>query len=224
MYGTNIDWVGKLIEKISGMNLEQYFRKNITGPLKMNSTWFNVPIELNEKCVTQYKRLNKRGKLFPEDFKKREMVKEFNAGGGLSSSPEDYGKFLLCMLNKGSVNGIRIIKEETFELLNSPQLLEFSQIHRFFPNRTNNEPRGDKDSFYDNYDNWTLAWGYDENSIIRPLGTGYWAGIRNTFFTIDFENDFALVYMTQVSPFNDMNAYNLFTSFERLVYEENEGL
>jgi len=37
-------------------------------------------------------------------------------------------------------------------------------------------------------------------------------------FTIDFENEFALVYMTQILPFNDMNAYNLFTSFERIIY------
>ena len=124
------------------------------------------------------------------------------------------------MINKGALNGIRILKEETFDLLNSPQLTEFKQIHRSFPNRTNNEPRGDKDTFYDNHDNWTLAWGYDENSIVRPAGTAYWAGIRNTFFTIDFKNDFALVYMTQVNPFNDMNAYNLFTSFERLIYED----
>ena len=220
LYGTNIDWVGVLIEKISGINLEDYLRKNITGPLQMNSTWFNVPDELFEKKVTYYKRDKDKGELIPQETYVRKKITKFNAGGGLSSSPEDYGKFLLCMINKGAINGIRILKEETFDLLNSPQLTEFKQIHRSFPNRTNNEPRGDKDTFYDNYDNWTLAWGYDENSIVRPVGTAYWAGIRNTFFTIDFKNDFALVYMTQVNPFNDMNAFNLFTSFERLIYED----
>jgi CubicO group peptidase (beta-lactamase class C family) len=220
LYGTNIDWVGVLIEKISGINLEDYLRKNITGPLQMNSTWFNVPDELSKKTVTYYKRDRDNGKLIPQETYVRKKATKFNAGGGLSSSPEDYGKFLLCMINKGALYGIRILKEETFDLLNSPQLTEFKQIHRSFPNRTNNEPRGDKDTFYDNYDNWTLAWGYDENSIVRPVGTAYWAGIRNTFFTIDFKNDFALVYMTQLNPFNDMNAFNLFTSFERLIYED----
>ena len=48
MYGTNIDWVGRLVEKISGENLEDYFRNYITGPLDMNSTWFNVPEELED--------------------------------------------------------------------------------------------------------------------------------------------------------------------------------
>ena len=53
MYGTNIDWVGRLVEKISGMNLEDYFRDYITGPLEMNSTWFNVPDDL-EKLVVSF--------------------------------------------------------------------------------------------------------------------------------------------------------------------------
>ena len=57
-------------------------------------------------------------------------------------------------------------------------------------------------------------------SKIRPEGTAYWAGFFNTYFTIDFENEFAQVYMTQILPFNDMQAYNLFTSFENEVYKQ----
>ena len=51
MYGTNIDWVGRLVEKISGIDLEQYFRRNISGPLGMDSTWYNVPDELEHLVV-----------------------------------------------------------------------------------------------------------------------------------------------------------------------------
>ena len=40
-----------------------------------------------------------------------------------------------------------------------------------------------KDYFFDSYDNWTLAWAYEENSINRPTGTAYWAGFFNTYFT-----------------------------------------
>ena len=50
---------------------------------------------------------------------------------------------------------------------------------------------------------------------VQPIGQG----IFNTYFTIDFENEFALVYMTQILPFNDMNSYHLFTSFERIIYD-----
>src|SRR5258708_7605070 len=51
-YGTSTDWVGRVIEKISGKDLETYIRENVTGPLKMNSTWFNVPASLSDKIVS----------------------------------------------------------------------------------------------------------------------------------------------------------------------------
>ena len=220
MYGTNIDWVGRLVEKISGMNLEDYLRKYVTGPLEMNSTWFNVPENLEDLIVTSSYRDKNTGKLVKNKYQKRNKRTSFNAGGGILSSPEDYGKFLVCMLNKGKYKGVRILKEETFELMNSPQLDEFKTTHRHVPvSNVDTKARGDKDNFFDSHDNWTLAWAYEENSISRPYGTAYWAGFFNTYFTIDFINDFALVYMTQILPFNDIESYNLFTSFERLVYE-----
>lgn len=220
MYGTNIDWVGKLVEILSEKNLEDYFRDHITGPLEMNSTWFNVPDQLEGFVVSSSTRDKNTGKLIKNSFSKPKTVTSYNAGGGLSSSPEDYGKFLACMLNKGTLNGVEILKEETFDLMNSPQLNDFKQIHRYVPvDNVDTKPRGDKDIFFDNYDNWTLAWAYEENSLNRPQGTGYWAGFFNTYFTLDFKNDFALVYMTQILPFNDMESYNLFTTFERLTYK-----
>ncbi len=220
MYGTNIDWVGRLVENISAMNLEDYLRAHITGPLQMNSTWFNVPDELEDLVVTSSYRDRNTGKLVNNDYTKLKPTTLYNAGGGLKSSPEDYGKFLACMLNKGEINGVKILEEVTFELMNTPQLNDFGTTHRYVPvGNVDTKPRGDKDNFFDSYDNWTLAWAYEENSITRPIGTAYWAGFFNTYFTIDFQNDFALVYMTQILPFNDMESYNLFTSFERAVYE-----
>ena len=219
MYGTNIDWVGRLIEKVSGKSLENYLRENVTGPLGMDSTWFNVPENLHHLIVGSLNRDRNTNQLIKKEFKTPNKVEKFNAGGGLFSSAEDYGKFLLCMLNKGKYQNGQLIKEETFDLMNTPQLSDFKQIWRNVdtPDMDLN-PRGDKDSFMDSYDNWTLAWGYDENSEVRPEGTAYWAGYRNTYFTIDFKNEFALVYMSQLLPFNDYNSYNLFTSFEEEIY------
>ena len=65
------------------------------------------------------------------------------------------------MLNKGTLNGVKIMEESTFDLLNTPQLNEFKQIHRHAPvDNVDIKPRGDKDVFFDKYDNWTLAWAY----------------------------------------------------------------
>ena len=74
--------------------------------------------------------------------------------------------------------------------MNSPQLKDFKIIARHSPvENVDSKPRGDKDHFWDNNDNWTLAWAYEESSSIRPKGTAYWAGFFNTYFTIDFKND-----------------------------------
>ena len=219
MYGSSTDWVGKLVEKISGMNLEEYFRQNICGPLGMNSTWFNIPTELQPLYVSSSHRNSINGNIVLDKYEKRSRINNYKGGAGLSSSPEDYGKFLACMLNKGNFNGTEILTEKTFDILNSCQLSTFKQIHRYVPaNNVETKPRGGKDYFFNSYDNWTLAWAYTENSILRPRGTAYWGGFRNTYFTIDFVNEFGLIYMTQIKPFNDLGSYNLFKSFERIVY------
>ena len=80
MYGTNIDWVGRLVEKISGMNLEDYFRKYITGPLEMNSTWFNVPDELESLVVPFSHRDSNSGKLVKEEYQKGDKTSDYNVG------------------------------------------------------------------------------------------------------------------------------------------------
>ena len=220
MYGTNIDWVGRLVEKISGIDLEQYFRQYISGPLGMDSTWYNVPDELEHLVVATSYRNADTSTVIKNEYQKMNPIRDFNGGGGLSSSPEDYGRFLACMLNKGTFNNVKLLEESTFDLLNSPQLNNFKTTHRYVDvTDVNTKSRGDKDYFFDSHDNWTLAWAYEENSVTRPMGTAYWSGFFNTYFTIDFENEFALVYMTQILPFNDMNSYHLFTSFERIIYD-----
>ena len=70
MYGTNIDWVGRLVEKISGIDLEQYFRRNISGPLGMDSTWYNVPDELEHLVVGSSYRNSDNGTVIKKNIKK----------------------------------------------------------------------------------------------------------------------------------------------------------
>lgn len=220
MYGTNTDWVGKVVEKISGLTLEQYFRKNISGPLEMNSTWYNLPKELQNRVVALKRRDFKTQKLIEEENVKVIKKKTFSGGGGLYSSPEDYAKLIQCMLNEGSLNDIKILEPQTFRIMNTKQLVDFKIIHRLVENEsTDITPRGTTDNFFDNYDNWTLAWAYEESSNIRPIGTSYWAGLFNTYYTIDYENEFGLVYFTQILPFNDFQSYDLFSKFEKSVYQ-----
>ena len=57
-YGYSADWTGKLVEAVSGLNLEQYFQRNILQPLGMNDTTFVFPKDKFDRLVSQSRRQN----------------------------------------------------------------------------------------------------------------------------------------------------------------------
>ena len=99
LYGTSTDWAGKLVEKLSGMDLEAYFRKNITGPLKMDRTFFNVPDSLHTLIVSHGRRGDQGENELEELPNRVPTIKatELSGGGGLFSTPSDYTKLLQCL-------------------------------------------------------------------------------------------------------------------------------
>lgn len=217
-YGTNTDWVGKLIEKISGQDLETYFRKNITGPLEMDNTWFNVPEELKYKIVSWGKR-DSTGVIENKRIPKQ-PVTSYNAGGGLFSSPSDYIRFLKCLLNEGKFEGGRILKSQSVASLFQNQLSENVTLNYDIPE---GHPlislEGD---FADYKDTYSFAWAIENNDSenVRPKNVGYWAGLANSYFTIDKSNGIAIVYFTQLLPFNDKESYDFYKLYEKEVYEK----
>jgi len=219
-YGSGLDWAGKVVEKLSGKDLETYFRENITGPLKMNNTWFNVPKDLSEKIVT----LGGRDSLgiinaWVRIPQKPETI--YHGAYGLFGSPSDYLKFLKCMLNYGKYEGGQLLKKETVQLMykdNLPKEIKIPSIEQFdnggFISYTGGQLEGLTN------DRWGLAWAIekDENEP-RPVNSVYWAGAANSFFTLDVENNVALIYFSNYFPFNDKEAYDFYKLYEKEVYK-----
>lgn len=214
-YGTNTDWVGKIIEKISGQDLETYFRENITGPLEMNSTWFNVPDDLTAKIVSW----GARDSTGFQEYQRipQEPVTIFSAGGGLFGSAKDYLTFLECIINDGKYEGGQILKPETVEMMLENQLpdgltLDFGIPEEGLPTTVARFP--------DESDTYGLAWAIEdsEDEMVRPKGSVYWAGYANSYFTLDKKNGVAIVYFTQFLPFNDKESFDFYKLFEKKVY------
>jgi methyl acetate hydrolase len=220
-YGTGLDWAGKVIEKLSGQDLEIYFRENITGPLKMNSTWFNVPDDLTENIVTLGGRdslgiINAWARI-PE---KPETV--YKGASGLFGSPSDYLKFLTCILNYGKYEGGQLLKKETILLMlkdNLPNEITIPPIEQF----DNGGIIGYSGEVFDQMknDRWGFGWYIerDENDI-RPVNSVYWAGAANSYYTLDVKNKIAIVYFSNYFPFNDKEAYDFYKLYEKEVYKE----
>jgi methyl acetate hydrolase len=213
-YGTNTDWVGKIVEKISGEDLESYLRNHITGPLQMNSTWFNVPDNLKEKIVSIGVRDSTGFKEYPRI--PANSVSEYSGGGGLFGSPKDYLIFLHCIMNDGKYDGGQILKPETVGMMFENQLEGFS-LNWGIPEGGLPETMG---RFPDESDTHGLVWAIEnsENEMVRNKGAVYWAGIANSYYTLDKEKGVAVVYFTQFLPFNDKISYDFYRLFEKEVY------
>lgn len=215
-YGTSTDWVGKVIEKVSGKDLETYLREYVTGPLKMNSTWFNVPAELQSKIVSWGMRDSTGGfREYPRVPDK--PATEFSAGGGLFGSPNDYLRFLRCLLNGGELDGVRIIKPETLAMMLQDHLPPSVHLH-FEGSQRRDSLRG---SFSDTLDRYGLAWAIEANPAekIRPMSAVYWAGAANSYYTLDVNNNIAIVYFTNFFPFNDKQSFDFYKLFEKQTYD-----
>lgn len=216
-YGTGLDWVGKVIEKVSGKDLETYLRENVTGPLKMNSTWFNVPAGLSDRIVSWGQR-DSTGHFTEYPRVPQKPVTEYSAGGGLFGSPNDYLRFLRCLLNKGELDGVRILRKETVELMVQDHLPK--EVHLEFE-KSDALPDSVLGGFADPADRFGLAGAIEANpdEKVRPAGAVYWAGAANSYFTLDVNHGVAVVYFTNFFPFNDKQSFDFYKVYEGEVYK-----
>ena len=227
LYGTNTDWAGKLVEKVSGMTLDRYFKKKIFKSLGIKSTYFNVPKKEQKRIVSMGNRgVDGKGDLKEIDGDEvspsrypKEKVKNFSGGGGLFSTPSDFTKILQCMLDHGACKGGRILKKETVELMMQNHIGDIS----LNPKGWHYDPATccnfnglmDKDS------KWGLATLIDNTpeSYGRKKGALVWGGYRNTYFYIDHKSGIAASIYSQHLPFNHPETISLFEKFSDVFYK-----
>ena len=99
-YGINIDWIGRLVEEVSGQKLDVYFAERITGPLGMKDTGFVVSAEQRARQASVHQRDNE-GTLTPQPFETPTEREFLAGGGGLYSTAGDYLAFLRALLSGG---------------------------------------------------------------------------------------------------------------------------
>jgi len=126
-YGLGIDVAGYIVEVVSGMKLDTYFKSAIFDPLAMDDTRFYVPKEKKERLTELYTRDENDKLTIVEDKVIKERIgagvppKLLLGGAGLISSMGDYEKFCRMLLNKGKLNGKRILSERAAEIVMTDQ-------------------------------------------------------------------------------------------------------
>ncbi len=129
-YGLNVDVIGRLVEILSGMPLDQFFQQHIFQPLGMNDTYFYLPENKYNRLVTSYtedkqhQRVtweSQKGSIGSSNYPKIQGT-YFAGGAGLSSTVKDYATFLQMLLNGGVYNGHRLLAPRTIEMMTTNQI------------------------------------------------------------------------------------------------------
>ena len=126
-YGLGIDVAGYIVEVVSGMKLDTYFKAAIFDPLAMDDTRFYVPKEKQDRMTELYTRDENDKLIVLEDKDIKERIgagvppKLLLGGAGLISSMGDYEKFCRMLLNKGKLNGKRVLSERASEIVMTNQ-------------------------------------------------------------------------------------------------------
>jgi len=216
LYSTSTDWVGRLVEKVSGQPLEEYFREHIFIPLGMKDTSYFVPKDKEARLVTVNRRLAD-GSIVKDSVQPPTSGFTPIGGGGLTSTAKDYLRFTRALLNNGELDGARILSAGTVALMEQNHIgaLGVPALKTALPERSEDF------SFVANgRDKWGLAFLITTDAVPgkRSAGSLSWGGINNTYYWVDPTRGITGVILMQFLPFADRKALALYDTFERGVY------
>jgi CubicO group peptidase (beta-lactamase class C family) len=201
-YGLNVDLLGYLVELLSGMSLDQFFRQRIFEPLGMKDTYFYLPASKQGRLATLYTEdsLHQLIKSTREDVNDYPKWKGtyYSGGGGLSSTVLDYAIFLQMMLNGGEYNGKRILSRNTVRLMTMNQIGDL-------------DLRGNKFGL-----GFEIITEKGSARIPNNIGSFDWGGYFSTSYWADPKEKLAALFMIQLVP----NSHGeLIDKFKVLTYQ-----
>ena len=216
-YGINIDWVGRIVESVSGQRLDAYVGDHILEPLGMSDTGFTISAEQRARQASVHQR-QPDGSLVPHPLE-TPFTPEFHAGGGgLYSTAGDYLAFLQMLLHGGTWKGVRVLRPETVSLMAENHIgdLPAGVLKTENPARSND---------VDFFPGAPVRWGLGHMLNMQPgphgrrAGTVSWGGLYNSYYWLDPAAGVTGVFLTQILPFADARAVAVYGRFERAVYE-----
>jgi CubicO group peptidase (beta-lactamase class C family) len=215
-YGTNIDWVGRLIEHITEQSLDDYFRVNIFAPLDMFDTGFVLRDDQRARLASRHQR-QADGSLRQIDVDIPARPAIFSGGGGLYSTGPDYLNFLRMLLAGGQLGTQRVLRTES--------VAEFARnhigdLHVGVLGSARPDLSNDVEFFPGTIKKWSLAGLINTAPTPsgRSAGSWSWGGLFNTYFWIDPVREVTGVILTQILPFCDAPVLTLLERFEADIY------
>jgi CubicO group peptidase (beta-lactamase class C family) len=175
--------LGRVIEVISGQDLETYLKERVLKPLGMNETgfWIDDPEQKLRAAEPTIDGSTGKRPAMPDKTKRGAWA---SGGGGMVSTAMDYARFCQFLLNEGELDGVRLVSRKTFAAMLVPRVKAADQA---------------------------FGWGFairvnEQGSLPGAVGDFGWAGFYGTYFWVDPKHDLYAVLMAQVRP-NIRNHY-----------------
>jgi CubicO group peptidase (beta-lactamase class C family) len=202
-YGLNTDLLGYLVEIWSGMSLNQFMKTRIFDPLGMKDTYFFLPKEKQPRLVKLYEENDGIAKKIntsvegDADYPCGEGT-YFSGGAGLSSTIEDYAKFLQMLLNGGTYNGKRLLARKTIDLILTNQISDkVSETRKFGLG-------------------FEIETASTDHRSPLSIGSFSWAGMFNTSYWADPSEKLVALIYAQIYPTTNGRIEH---KFRALVYQ-----
>ncbi len=203
-YSVSTDVLGYLIEVISGVPLDEYFRTEIFEPLGMVDTGFTVPEDEIDRFAANYTRGRDKKPRLEDDPATSVYAKPtsfFSGGGGLVSTAADYLQFCRMLLNGGELDGRRFLGRKTLELMTSNHLPDGRDLTNFATGAFSETT----------YEGVGFGLGFSVqldpavSQIVGSRGEFAWGGAASTAFWVDPSEELITIFMTQLMPSGSFN-------------------
>jgi CubicO group peptidase (beta-lactamase class C family) len=215
IYGINIDWLGKVVEAVTGVGLDVAIKQGITGPLGMDQTTFLMNDEQRPNSTPVH--VKGEDGTWTAIGEVLNQAPDYWAGGhGLYGPPSDYIKLQRALLRGGELDGTRILRQSTVDEAFTNQIGDLD-----FPASC---PTADPASTCDFAAGPGFKWGYGlllntaDLPGMRRAWSGAWAGLCNTQFWVDRTSGVCGSIYSNFLPFVTPEAMTMYNDFERALY------
>jgi len=212
-YGVSADVLGRVIEVASGTPLDRFFEERVCGPLGMVDTSFAVRPDQEHRLARLYTPDAVDGRAVISELEDMRYMRDFlSGGGGLYGTATDYLRFCHFLLNRGELDGVRVLGSRTVDYM----------VRNHLPGGADLEQFGRpllKDTFFDGV-GFGLGLSVTTDAVATKVLSSSdeyaWGGAGSTEFWCDPREDIAAVFVTQLLP---GNTYPIPTQLKQLVYQ-----
>jgi len=192
-YSVSTDVLGRVIEVITGQDLDTFIRERISKPLGLRDTGFSVPAANHGRIAESHIDKKTGRRIYGRDV--RVPPKRFGGGGAMVSSASDYARFCQMLLNGGELDGVRILSRQSVASMTSNHL---PPSIRYTPHVV---ALGASGPSPDVGQGWGLGFVVrtenGKNPSLGSVGDYYWQGASGTYFWVDPKEQLFAVMMVQ---------------------------